>query len=144
MECINLQQQFSTRYRITFDTAYDPRNRPKDKLDPWMMQIPCQRGVIYPQGGSLLAVEVEGRAITRNRLRELDCTTTVQDGDGFLAVTFDVADFDKVAAIVKPRRKRTMSAENRERKRRQMIEFNQQKTLPTRVNGAPSHAEASA
>ena len=142
MECINLQKQFGTRYRIAFDPAYDPRNRPKDKLDPWMMQLPCQRGVVYPQGGSLLAVEVAGRAITRKRLRELDCVTVTQNGDDFLAVTFDVADFDAVAQIVKPRRKRTMSAKNRERKRRQMIEFNQQKALSTQVNGVPSHAEA--
>ena len=52
MECINLNEHFGTRYRITFDAAYDSRTRPPAKLDPWMMQIPCQRGVMYPYGGS--------------------------------------------------------------------------------------------
>jgi hypothetical protein len=105
MECVNLREQFGYQYRITFDPAYDPRHRPKDKLDPWMMRILCERGVILPHGGSLLVVEVERRPVTANRLRRIDCTTTIQDGDGFLATTFDIADIDEVAAIVKPRRR---------------------------------------
>jgi hypothetical protein len=78
MECINLQEQFGTRYRVTFDAAYSPKHVPRDKLDPWTMQVPCERGTVYPHGGDLLAVEVEGRRVTANRLRQLDCTTTYQ------------------------------------------------------------------
>ena len=64
MECINLQEQFGTRYRVTFDGAYNPKHVPRNKLDPWSMQLPCERGVVYPHGGDLLAVEVEGRRVT--------------------------------------------------------------------------------
>jgi hypothetical protein len=63
MECINLQEQFGTRYRVTFDAAYNPKHVPRDKLDPCMMQMPCERGTVYPHGGGLLAVEVEGRRV---------------------------------------------------------------------------------
>ena len=141
MECINLQEQFGTRYRVTFDAAYNPKHVPRDKLDPCMMQMPCQRGVVYPYGGDLLAVEVEGRRVTANRLRELDCTTTFQEGDSFLAVTFHVADFDEVAAIVKPRRRRQVS--DAERQRLASIGF-QQTAQPAPVSGPVRHAEASA
>jgi hypothetical protein len=51
MECINLQEQFGTRYRIAFDAAYSPKHVPRDRLDLWTMQMPCERAVVYPHGG---------------------------------------------------------------------------------------------
>ena len=141
MDRINLQEQFSTRYRVAFDAAYSPKHVPHDKLDPWAMLIPCQRGIIYSHGGDLLTVEVEGRRVTANRLRQLDCTTTFQEGDSFLAVTFHVADFDEVAAIVKPRRRRQVS--EAERERLASIGF-QQTAQPAPVSGPVRHLEASA
>jgi hypothetical protein len=112
-ECVNLQLRFGKRYRIGFDPVFDPHGKHRDRIDPWLYVIPCQRGTIYPHGGSLLAVEVDGRAITRQRLRGLGCTTVIQDGDESVAVTFDVADIDQIAEIVKPRRKRRLSEEQR-------------------------------
>jgi hypothetical protein len=109
MDCINLQEQFGQRYRITFDAAYNPRHCPKDKLDPVMMQIPCERGVIYPHGGTRLAVEVDGRAVTAGKLWSSDACTLHQDGDHQKTFTFDVSDFQVVAAIVMPRRKRRLT-----------------------------------
>jgi len=141
MDCVNLQEQFATRYRITFDAAYNPKHVPRDKLDVWAMQIPCERGVVYPHGGDLLAAEVEGRRVTANRLRQLDCTTTFQQGDSFLAVTFHAADFDEVAAIVKPRRRRQVS--DAERLRLASIGF-QQTAQSVPVSGPVRHLEASA
>ena len=141
MECINLQEQFGTRYRVTFDAAYSPKHVPRDKLDPWAMQIPCQRGIVYPHGGDVLVAEVEGRRVTANRLRQLDCTTTYQEGDSFLAVTFHAADFDEVAAIMKPRRRRQVS--DAERQRLASIGF-QQTAQPAPVSGPVRHLEASA
>ena len=141
MDRINLQEQSSTRYRVALDAAYNPKHVPRDKLNPCMMQMPCQRGVVYPHGGGLLAVEVEGRRVTANRLRQLDCTTTFQEGDSFLAVTFHAADFDKVAAIVKPKRRRQVS--DAERQRLASIGF-QQTAQPATVSGPTTHLEASA
>jgi len=141
MDCINLQQEFGTRYRVTFDAAYSPKHVPRDKLDVWSMQMPCQRGVVYPHGGGLLAVEVEGRRVTANRLRQLNCTTTYQEGDNFLTVTFDAADFDEVAAVVKPRRRRQVS--EAERQRLASIGF-KQTAQPAPVSGPVRHLEVSA
>ena len=141
MNCVNLQERFGKRYRITFDPAYSPKHVPHDKLDPWAMLIPCQRGIIYSHGGDLLTVEVEGRRVTANRLRQLDCTTTCQEGDSFLAVTFHAVDFDEVAAIMKPRRRRQVS--EAERLRLASIGF-KQSAQSASVSGATTHLEASA
>ena len=132
MKCINLKQQFGDCYKITFDPAYDPQNRPKDKLDPWYIQIACQRGVIYPHGGDRLAAEIEGRPRTARRLRELPCTEVFPDGNNDLAVTFDARDFEKVAELIKPRRRRRVSEENRRKASERMRRLNQQKPSPGR------------
>ena len=115
MDCINLQEQFGQQYRITFDPAYNPKHVPRDKLDAWMMLIPCRRGVIYPHGGDLLIVEVDGRRVTANRLATWTAPRRIKRATSFLAVTFDVADFDEVAAIVKPKRHRQVSEAERQR-----------------------------
>lgn len=103
-DCVNLREWFGKQYRITFDPAYDAKGRHRDKLDPWMMQITCQRGVIYPHGGTLLSVDVDGRPIIANQLAASGVCRLTQDGDHKKTLTFDVADFDVVAKIVKPRR----------------------------------------
>jgi hypothetical protein len=131
MGCLNLRERFGDEYKIGFDPVFDPHGKQQEKIDPWVYVIPCQRGTIYPFGGSLLAVEVEGRAPTAKRIRALDCTTMIQEGEDFLAVTFDVADFDQVAKIVLPRRKRQMSKEQRKEKRRLMTKLNQKNPSPT-------------
>jgi len=48
MDCINLSERFGDRFRVTFDPAYAPEHRPKDKLDPWMMLLEFRGGNIYP------------------------------------------------------------------------------------------------
>ena len=113
MHCINLKDRFGDQYRIGFDPAYDPKHRPREKLDPWYMMVLCQRGVIYPWGGDLLAVEVVGRRPTVKRLAALGLKQ-IQDGDESTFV-FDVMKFDDVAAIVKPRRRRRVSEAERQR-----------------------------
>lgn len=113
MECINLQEQLGDRYKIAFDPAYDPAHRRKDALDPWSMVIPCRRGTIYPFGGDLLAVEIDGRPRTAKRLEQLEGVTLYQDGDREKTFVFHVGLFPEVARIVQPRRKRRLSAEQR-------------------------------
>jgi hypothetical protein len=41
----DLRDRFGSRYKITYDSAYDPKGRPRENLDPWYMQIPgdCNR-----------------------------------------------------------------------------------------------------
>src|SRR5262249_32920072 len=111
MTCINLLTLFGDGYRITFDEAYNPRNVPRVKLDPWMMQIPCQgRGVtIYPHGGTTLAVEVDRRPSIAAKLAALEGLKLHQDGDTEMTLLFDVGLFEKVAEIVRPKRRKMLT-----------------------------------
>jgi hypothetical protein len=111
MTCINLLDQFGDKYRITFDPAYSARHVPRAKLDPWMIQIPCQgRGVIiYPYGGATLAVEVDRRPSIVAKLKAIEGLKLYQDGDVEKTFLFDLALFEQVAEVVKPRRKRRVT-----------------------------------
>lgn len=113
-ECINLRERFGAAYRIGYDPAVHP-STPAGKVDPWMILIPCRpKGSnIYPYGGTKLIIEIEGHAKLRNQLRCLSCCELIQDGDTFTAFRFDVADFDAVAALVKPRKVRRLSDKHR-------------------------------
>jgi hypothetical protein len=111
--CVNLRDLSAGRYRVTFDPAYHPRGVPRDQQDPWMMQIPCRGGItIYPHGGTTLAVEVNGRPKRAFALRQLGLTGH-QDGDADKTFLFDAADFDRVAAVVRPHRRQRYTAAQR-------------------------------
>lgn len=113
-ECVNLRERFAQRFKIEFDPAYDPANRHRDNLDPWAMLLPLRGGCIFPYGGGMLAVEVDGRPILKRKLAGLACTTIIQDGDGgFGSFAFAVEDFEAVADLVKPRRRRRMTERQR-------------------------------
>jgi hypothetical protein len=115
MPCINLLEKFGKKYRITFDEAYDAWRVHRAKLDPWMMQIPCQgRGVtIYPHGASTLAVEVNRRPSIAAKMMALEGVRLYQDGDTEKTFLFEMSQFTEVAEIVKPRRKRILTEERR-------------------------------
>lgn len=112
-ECPNLREIYGKRYKITFDEGYNPRNVPRNNLDPWMMQIPCQRGLIYPYGEDLLAVEVDGHPGVAKQLLRLNCTTLIQDGEHEKTFRFPASAFREVARIVKPNRRRQMTPEQK-------------------------------
>jgi hypothetical protein len=112
--CINLSETFGQRYRVTFDPAYSSRSVPRDKLDPWMMQIPCRGGItIYPHGGNMLAVEVDYHRGVAKALTALPGIQLQQDGDREKTFVFPSELFDRVAAIVKPKARRRASEKQR-------------------------------
>lgn len=110
--CVNLMERFGRKYRIGFDPAYDPKG--KHQLDPWMMQIPCRFGTIYPHGGDWLAIEIDGHRIIRKRLERLGCIQTYTSGDGDGTFLFRVDDLPKVAKLVHPHRKARLTPEQRQ------------------------------
>jgi hypothetical protein len=114
-ECVNLIDRFGDKYKIGWDSCYNPKGRPKEKLAPWYMTVPCERGTIYPHGDLKLGVMVDYRPITANLLAESGVCELYQDCDREKTFLFDVADFDTVAEIVKPRRKRRLTPEQREK-----------------------------
>jgi hypothetical protein len=105
--CIYLSERFGDVYRIGHDDAAGSRDA------PWMMTMPCRRGVIYPHGGDLLAVDVDGRPMTAKRVGALPGVMLHQDGDSEMTLLFPVDLFDAVAEIVLPRRRRRLSEERR-------------------------------
>ena len=108
--CSNLLEVFGEDFRVTFDPAYDPRRVPRRCLDPWMLQLPCRgRGVtIYPFGGDRLAVEVDGRPGLAKKLTGTPDVEPWQDGDREKTCVFDVARFEAVAAVARPRKRRCL------------------------------------
>src|ERR1017187_422851 len=59
------------------------------RIDPWDLEISCQRGTIYPHGGALLQA-FSTRSRTRRLLKALSCVRVHQDGDLATTVIFDV------------------------------------------------------
>jgi hypothetical protein len=117
--CINLKERFGRRYRVTYEESYRAdRGAGARAADPWLMIVPCRYGHIFPHGGNLLAASVDGHPNVAGVLRRLACCRVHQDGDfGELTALFDVADFPKMAQIMRPRRRRQVSPEQRERLR---------------------------
>ena len=115
--CINLKERFGQQYRVTYEESYyADRGVGARATDPWLMIVPCRFGHIFPHGGDRLAASVDGHPNVAGALRRLPCCRVHQDGDfGELTVLFDVADFDKVVQIMRPRRRRQVSAAERER-----------------------------
>jgi hypothetical protein len=103
---------FGDRFRIAHDEAAATWG---ERRDPWMMTLPCAgRGVtIYPHGGSVLAVECDGHPILARRIAAIPGVRIHQRGgnrdpdsfDGDTTFLFDVALFEEVAEVVKPRKK---------------------------------------
>src|SRR5574338_169078 len=97
--CVNLKKRFGQRYKITFDPAVE------DRRDPWMMQVPCKYGTIYPHGGDLMAIECDYHGGIVSRLLVLGLVHH-QCGAREHTLLFHVDDWAKVAEVVQPRRRR--------------------------------------
>ena len=110
--CVNLAARFGQDFKVTHDPAARTR---RQKRDPWLMQLPCRgKGVtIYPHGGGRLAVEVDGRPGLVKKLAAIPGVVLLQDGDGEKTFRFDVANFCRVAEVVRPHRRRRLSPEGR-------------------------------
>lgn len=107
-QCVDLKARFGRRYRIAHEDGGSPG-------DPWMQLLLCQRGHVFPYGGDTLAAATDSRGGTATKLASLACCTPVQDGDDGLTVVFPLEHFEQVAALMKPRRRRRLSPEDRDR-----------------------------
>jgi len=76
--CIDRQELCGDRCRIGHDEAAQTWG---EQSDPCPMTIPCRRGVIYPCGGDLLAVEVDYHPAVAKQITALPGIRCVQDGD---------------------------------------------------------------
>jgi len=130
----NLQNLFGDRYRID----HDPADRTfAEKPDPWMQTLPCRNGLIYAHAANRLAVEC--KTGTARKLMAVPGVTVHQQGDTECTLLFDLAIFDAVAAIVKPRRRRKWSDEKRQAMRKHL--FKPKSPFPRAKKGPRTHPE---
>ena len=106
---IDLRTLAGKRYRL----AYDESRQGRDD-DPWLLTIPCRCGHIYPHSATLLGVATNSRA-TGLKLAKLPGVEIWQDGSDGMNLVFPAHVFDKVASVVRPKRKRQLGEEQRQR-----------------------------
>ena len=109
---IDLQASFGTQFKVGYEESYYGECGDRARTpDPWLMILMCQHGHVYPHGGTKLAASTNRRGAVARALAKLPCCNVHQDSDDGVTVLFDVADFPQVATLLKPRRKRQLSAE---------------------------------
>ena len=109
VECLNLNHRFGKRYKIGWDECHQRRDK-----DPWLMQIPCEHGHIYPHGGEILGFASDKRGGIAKSLASQPYATVAQDGADGMNILFNVTHFANVVKIVKPKRRRRLSPQARE------------------------------
>lgn len=111
--CIDLRERCGQLYRIENEQTGVGEPCGRRPNDPWLATLRCLHGHIYAQGGELLGASTDHRGPVANRLQYLPCCRLHQDGEDGVNVIFHVDDFDQVAEIMKPRRRRRLSPEQR-------------------------------
>lgn len=104
----DLKSMFGKRYRVRYEEPASAHCQ-----DVWYQIILCRYGHIYQYGEGVLAYSSDRRGAMVNTLAAQHYAEVVQDGDDGMNVTFPLSEFDKVADIVRPRKRRTMSPERR-------------------------------
>jgi hypothetical protein len=112
-ECINLLECYGDVYRVAYDAAYDPKGKHRANRDRWYMVLPCRFGAVYPVGGDVLAAEVLHHPGAAKKLRAMKGVGVFNEGDDGVTVRFPAALFDRVAAVLRPRKRRRLSEEQR-------------------------------
>ena len=115
--CINLEERFGRWYRVGWEADGATRHQWPEADRPWLMELRCRHGLIYPKGGDILQAYTTRRLIGA-KLRRLPCSRKAR-GDVEVVVEFHVADIAQVFAILKPYRRRHLSEAQRQRLRSQ-------------------------
>jgi len=123
MDCINLKERFGDRFKVDYEESYYAERSIRSVEDPWLMILLCQRGHICPWGGSTLAACTKGAGSAAKRLKALPFVEVAQDGRDGTNVLFDVRDFDAVAKIMHPRRRRRLSEEQKRQSAKRLRKY---------------------
>ena len=123
-ECIDLWRMYGHDYRVSWDPAYDTSGVPRHKLDPWYFVIHGRFGTVYPFGGMCLVCEIDNHnKIARKALENVNGSTLIQDGEYEKAIRFAAEYFPIVADILRLRRRKKLSQEQKEKCSRQLAKF---------------------
>ena len=114
MECVNLKRLFGKRFRVRYEESYYAQYGPHARTDdPWLQIIPCDMGHIYPHGGDMLAASTNKPGPTVRKLKALPGVIVHQDGSDGANILFHIDQFDAVAEIMRPKRRRQWTEEQR-------------------------------
>jgi hypothetical protein len=96
----------ANRYRWRFEESYSAE-KPENRGDGrWFVEILCQHGLIYPKGGdTLLAYATCG---VKRHISQIKGAEHHQSDGKDEVFSFPLERLDDVAAILKPRRRRTL------------------------------------
>jgi hypothetical protein len=102
----------ANRYRYRLEESYKAEDSMHVRGDGrWFVEILCQNGLIYPFGGTTLLAYAKGGVA--NRVAELGSDVQPYQTDGKNRVfKFPIERLDEVAAILRPRKRRTISPEH--------------------------------
>lgn len=108
MNCVDLEEQFGSVYQVEYEDGVFHRAR-----DAWRLILTCRHGHFYPHGGEILGASTNTRGAIANQLAALPCVRVVQDGSDGINAIFHVDDFESVAALLKPRRRRRLTPDQK-------------------------------
>ena len=113
---VNLRGRFGRRYKVTHEEAYRHEYGPRARVDdPWLQIIPGQRGHVFPWDDRRLAASTNTSGATATKLKALPLVEVWQDGADGATVLFPADKLDEVADLLKLRRRRYISEQERER-----------------------------
>jgi hypothetical protein len=115
-KCLNLRDLFGAKYRVTHEESRAADRGDHTRVDdPWTMLVLCEHGHVGAYGDNELYASTNRSGSVAMALRNLDCCRVWMDGSDGLNVVFDVTDAKKVLAVMKPRRRRQLSPEQKAR-----------------------------
>lgn len=108
--CPDLRALAGTKFRLGHD-----HGRPARLIDdPWLLTIRCRTGHVYPHSADRLAFASDSRGGVARAVAALPGAVVEQDASDGFNVSFPVALWPQVAELVKPRRRRQMTPEQRQ------------------------------
>ena len=109
--CLDLEVRFGSKYRIGWEDNGSNREGTPRAEHPWIRTIECLYGSVFVHGGEILGAFTPNRRIGK-QLRRLPFLEHVQ-GDVETVIRFHASHLPEVLALLRPRRRRTLSAEHR-------------------------------
>jgi hypothetical protein len=112
--CPNLKSLYGRRYRVAYEESYYAEYGPDARTEePWLMIIPCKYGTICPWDETRLAACTDRAGRIAARLRAMTSIEIVQEGDDGVNAAFTPDQFDAVAEIMRPKRRRYLTPQQR-------------------------------
>jgi len=110
---VDLEAVFGVRYKLRKEADGVTWFETSEQDRVWLLELLCKYGVVYPQGGDILAATITSRKIGK-MVAALPCIRSSR-GDIERVVTFHVDDADAVLELLRPSRRRQVSPEERDR-----------------------------